>query len=142
LWFFDGGLPGYAWYVPKASGYINVGLGGRADRLKAKGGHLRDYWRRFAAKLGKLGLVRYDDYRPTGYSYYLRGDVESVRNGNAYLVGDAAGLATRDMGEGIGPAVASGLLAAQSIIEGAEYSLAGVGECSELLAWRSVRLST
>lgn len=133
LWFFDGGLPGYSWYVPKANGYLNIGLGGIADRLKAKGGHLRDYWRQFTAKLRKRGLVRYDDYRPTGYSYYLRGDVDTVRSGNAYLVGDAAGLATRDMGEGIGPAVASGLLAARSIVDGAAYSLEGIGEFSELL---------
>jgi flavin-dependent dehydrogenase len=133
LWFFDGGLPGYAWYVPKANGYINIGLGGIADRLKAQGGHLRDYWRQLTAKLAQRGLVRYDDYRPTGYSYYLRGDVDKVRNGNAYVVGDAAGLATRDMGEGIGPAVASGLRAALSIVDGAEYSLAGIDEFSVLL---------
>lgn len=133
LWFFDGGLPGYAWYVPKANGYINVGLGGIADRLKAQGGHLRDYWRLLTAKLEKRGLVRYDDYQPTGYSYYLRGNVDKVRDGNAYLVGDAAGLATRDMGEGIGPAVASALLAVKSIVNGAEYSLAGIDEFSELL---------
>ena len=49
LWFFDGGLPGYAWYVPKANGYVNIGLGGIADRLKARGGHLRDYWQQFTA---------------------------------------------------------------------------------------------
>jgi geranylgeranyl reductase family protein len=133
LWFFDGGLPGYAWYVPKANGYINIGLGGIADRLKLQGGHLRDSWRQFTAKLGKRGLVRHDGYQPTGYSYYLRGDVDKLRNGNAYLVGDAAGLATRDMGEGIGPAVASGLLAARSIVDGAEYSLAGIDEFSVLL---------
>jgi flavin-dependent dehydrogenase len=133
LWFFDGGLPGYAWYVPKANGYINVGLGGIADRLKAQGGHLRDYWRQLTAKLRERGLVEYDEYRPTGYSYYLRGDVDKVRIGNAYLIGDAAGLATRDMGEGIGPAVASGLLAARSIIDGAEYSLTDIDEFSVLL---------
>jgi len=133
LWFFDGGLPGYAWYVPKANGYINVGLGGIADRLKAQGGHLRDYWRQFTAKLRNLGLVRYDDFRPTGYSYYLRGDVDTVRRGNAYLVGDAAGLATADMGEGIGPAVQSGLLAARSIVDGADYSLEDIDAFSELL---------
>ncbi len=133
LWFFDGGLPGYAWYVPKANGYINIGLGGIADRLKAQGGHLRDYWQQLTGKLRKRGLVRYDDYRPTGYSYYLRGDIDTVRSGNAYLVGDAAGLATRDMGEGIGPAVASALRAARSIVDGAEYSLADIDEFSELL---------
>jgi flavin-dependent dehydrogenase len=30
LWFFEDGLPGYAWYVPKADGYLNVGIGGSA----------------------------------------------------------------------------------------------------------------
>jgi len=133
LWFFDHGLPGYAWYVPKANGYINVGLGGIADRLKAGGGHLRDHWSRFIAKLAKLGLVRYDDYKPTGYSYFLRGNIDTVHSGSAYLVGDAAGLATRDMGEGIGPAVQSGLRAARAIVDGAEYSLSGIDEFSVLL---------
>ena len=133
LWFFDDGLPGYAWYVPKANGYINVGLGGIADRLKVQGGHLRDHWRGFTARLAERGLVHKDDYRPSGYSYYLRGDVGKVRIGNAYLVGDAAGLATRDMGEGIGPAVASGLRAARAIVNGDEYSLADIDEFSLLL---------
>ena len=133
LWFFDGGLPGYAWYVPKANGYINVGLGAIAERLKAKGGHLRDHWQSLTLKLKDRGLVRYDDYRPTGYSYYLYGDVDKVRIGNAFLVGDAAGLATRDMGEGIGPAVASGLRAARAIIDGTPFSLADIDEFSELL---------
>ena len=133
LWFFDDGLPGYAWYVPKANAYLNIGLGGIADRLKARSGHLRDYWRLFTAKLEQRRLVRYGDFRPTGYSYYLRGDVDQVGNGNAYLVGDAAGLATRDMGEGIGPAVASGIRAARSIVDGVPYSLAGIDRFSELL---------
>ena len=46
---------------------------------------------------------------------------------------DAAGLATRDMGEGIGPAVASGLRAARSIVDGDEYSLADIDDFSLLL---------
>jgi flavin-dependent dehydrogenase len=33
LWFMEKGLPGYSWYVPKADGYINVGIGGFAERL-------------------------------------------------------------------------------------------------------------
>ena len=133
LWFFDGGLPGYAWYVPKANGFINIGLGAIADKLKAQDGHLRDHWQRLTEKLARRGLVRRDDYRPSGYSYYLRGDSGTVRTGNAFLVGDAAGLATRDMGEGIGPAVASGLRAARCIAEGSEYALAGIDEFSLLL---------
>jgi flavin-dependent dehydrogenase len=65
-------------------------------------------------------------YEPTGYSYYLRGNVDTVRRGNAFITGDAAGLATRDLGEGIGPAVRSGLRAARAILEGTPYELRNV----------------
>ena len=130
LWFFEAGLPGYAWYVPKADGHINVGLGGMADQLKQDGGHLREYWREFVTRLKRRGLVRYDDYDPKGYSYYLRDSVNAVSDGNAYIVGDAVGLATCDMCEGIGPAVKSGLLAAHSIVTGDPYSLAGINKLS------------
>ncbi|MDH3906393.1 MAG: NAD(P)/FAD-dependent oxidoreductase, partial [Gammaproteobacteria bacterium] len=64
------------------------------------------------------------------YSYYIRDSVDAVSDRNAYLVGDAVGLATRDMCEGIGPAVRSSLLAAQSIVTGEPYSLAGISELS------------
>ena len=36
LWFFDHGLPGYSWYVPKAGGHLNVGIGAMAGELKAQ----------------------------------------------------------------------------------------------------------
>jgi flavin-dependent dehydrogenase len=130
LWFFDAGLPGYAWYVPKSGGFINVGLGGMAVQLKQGGKPLGQYWRDFTAKLQHRGLVRYDDYDPKGYSYYIRGGVDAVGDRNACVVGDAAGLATRDMCEGIGPAVRSGLLAARSIVTGEPYSLAAIDSLS------------
>ncbi len=130
LWFFDGGLPGYSWYVPKANGYINVGLGGMSTRLRAKQAHLRHYWRRFVVELKKRRLVDYDDYDPSGYSYFLRGDSGVVNRDNAYVIGDAASLATRDMCEGIGPAVKSGLLVAESIASGSAYSLAAIDRLS------------
>lgn len=130
LWFFDDGLPGYAWYVPKANGYVNVGLGGMATQLKARQGHLRDYWSKFVGRLRDRGLVSYDEYSPTGYSYYLRDGSNVVRIDNACIVGDAVGLATRDMCEGIGPAVRSGLLAADAIVTGSDYSLASVSKIS------------
>jgi flavin-dependent dehydrogenase len=84
-------------------------------------------------------MVRNVDYRPAGYSYYLRGNVEVARNANAFIIGDAAGLATRDLCEGIGPAVESGLLAADAIVNGSEYSLddvtrySGTGIVSKVL---------
>ena len=123
LWFFADGLPGYAWYVPKANGYVNVGLGGMAEAIRRRDERLQDYWHAFTRRLHRLGLVQNYDYRPRGYSYYLRGAVEQVRNDNAFLVGDAAGLATRDLCEGIGPAICSGKAAARAILDGEEYLL-------------------
>lgn len=130
LWFFDGGLPGYAWYVPKAGGFVNVGLGAMAQALKARGGHLREHWARFVDRLKREDLVDYAEFRPGGYSYYLRGAAGTVRIGNAFLAGDAAGLATVDMCEGIGPAIRSGRLVAEAITGGGEYSLDSIGRLS------------
>ena len=130
LWFFNNGLPGYAWYVPKANGYINIGIGGMAEKLKRQDERLRDYWATFTVTLRKAGLVDYDDYKPKGYSYYLRGNVDIVRVDNAFIIGDTAGLATRDMCEGIGPAVKSSLRAADSIVNGSAYSLSDLPRLS------------
>lgn len=41
LWFFERGLRGYSWYVPKASGWLNVGVGGIATRLTERRESLR-----------------------------------------------------------------------------------------------------
>ena len=119
LWFFDKGLPGYSWYVPKQNGYLNCGIGGIADKLKARGEDIKTHWKHFTGVLRKKGFVQDFDYAPKGYSYYLRGGVDVVRVDNAFITGDAVGLATRDLCEGIGPAIYSGHLAAASIIHGA-----------------------
>jgi flavin-dependent dehydrogenase len=124
LWFFDKGLPGYSWYVPKADGYLNVGVGGIADRLKARGDDIKMHWGHFMSVLERRGLIeRGLELRPKGYSYYVRDDVGVVQRDGAFIAGDAVGLATRDLCEGIGPAVASGQLAARAILDGAAYSL-------------------
>lgn len=148
LWFFGDGLPGYAWYVPKAGGHLNVGIGGMAARLKANGDDIKPYWSRFTAMLGR-DLAPGGDWRPGGYGYYvrpLRGPPRVTRIGTALLAGDAAGLATRDLCEGIGPAVRSGLRAADSILRGAPYELGDVtgaslggGVASWLLDWGMTR---
>lgn len=126
LWFFHKGLPGYFWYVPKAGGYLNIGIGGMADKLKRRGLDLKSYWQRFTELLKKKRLVDEYAYEPGGYSYYLRGAVETVRVENAFLVGDAAGLATVDLCEGIGPAVKSGIIAANTISLETPYKLDSV----------------
>ncbi len=129
LWFFEYGLPGYSWYVPKARGWLNVGIGAMAQRLKHRGEDIWLHWRRFADKLARQLQIHVPD-DPTGYSYYVRGPLAAGRRGNAFLTGDAAGLATPDLCEGIGPAVQSGQRAAESILTGAAYDLAGVAATS------------
>lgn len=123
LWFFDKGLPGYSWYVPKANGYLNVGIGGMAAKLKQRGTDIKSHWHRFTKLLNATGLVDEGFAQPGGYSYYLRRQGQTVRRDNAFIVGDAAGLATRDLCEGIGPAVKSGLLVADAIALGQPYDL-------------------
>jgi flavin-dependent dehydrogenase len=130
LWFFDEGLPGYSWYVPKAGGYVNIGVGGRLRSLRRGNQSIRAHWQLLVARLHALELVTEHDFRPRGHFYYLRNRVSRVRDGNALLVGDAAGLATLDMGEGIGPAIESGLRAARSILRGEPYSLRSVSRFS------------
>ena len=123
LWFLEKRLPGYAWYVPKADGYLNLGVGAMAEKLARRGGNIRSHWQRLIDKVIGKGLIDEDPGPPSGYSYFLRGPASGGRLGNAFVVGDAAGLATRDMCEGIGPAVRSGIRAADAILGRAEFSL-------------------
>ena len=58
--------------------------------------------------------------------YFLNQILPGIRQGNAFVVGDALGLAILDMGEGIGPAIRSGQLAAEAIIKGTDYSVASI----------------
>jgi flavin-dependent dehydrogenase len=122
LWFFEHGLPGYSWYVPKVGGYVNIGIGAMAEKLKERGDTLKRHWLLFQDTLARQGLVRGVDLQPRGWQYALRRRNVPTRIGNALLAGDALGLATRDMGEGIGPAIRSGLLAAAAILRGGEYA--------------------
>lgn len=122
LWFFEHGLPGYAWYVPKAGGYVNVGVGGSAAKLKARGDRIQRHWDCVVAELDRLGLVRDFAYAPKGHAYYLRERGRTIRVGNAFVAGDAAGLATMDMGEGIATAIQSGVRVAEGIATGTEVS--------------------
>ena len=134
LWFFRKGLPGYAWYVPKENGFLNIGVGGMASRLKSREDHIKRHWKRLCDDLDKAGLLTSQIPDPGGYSYYLHSGADTGRVGNAFIVGDSAGLATTDLGEGIGSAVRSGMLAARSIAKGEPYSLTSVRQYS----WKEI----
>lgn len=135
LWFFERGLPGYAWYVPKGNGYLNIGVGGMAERLKRRQEHIKRHWAQLCDTLHKTRLVEGAVPEPGGYSYYMRADSDIGRLGNAFVIGDAAGMATRDLCEGIGAAVRSGLLAADAIARGTAYSLETVRRYSGTNRW-------
>ena len=138
LWFFQDGLPGYAWYVPKAGGYLNIGIGASAHGLRRKNRTLNDYWEKHLAQMNHLGLIDPPKLSPQGYSYYLRQKEPGPQSGRVLLVGDSLGLATRDMGEGIGPAIQSGIMAAEAIHHQASLDTRSIARLSfpSLVGWR------
>jgi flavin-dependent dehydrogenase len=122
LWFFDRGLPGYSWYLPKEGGFVAIGVGGIAKQVRGAGG-IRQHWEQLLRRLARLGLEVGRECTPRGYAYHVRRGAPVVQLGGAFLVGDAAGLATLDMGEGIAAAVRSGALAAHAIATGFPYTV-------------------
>lgn len=114
LWFCENGLQGYSWYVPKANGYLNIGLGSFTHSLKDK--NLHWHFDFFIEKLKNLKLVENFHLPPKGHTYYLRDNVKIATKGKACIIGDSLGLATKDLGEGIGPAIESGISAANWIL--------------------------
>ena len=63
------------------------------------------------------------------------GNVDAVRLENAFIAGDSVGLATRDLCEGIGPAIRSGHRAAEAILSGCNYSLESINSHSANRNW-------
>ena len=130
LWFLQNRLPGYSWYVPKSTGYVNIGIGGFSEKLKANNDTIKKQWDLFVKELERLSLVTDRRCNAGGYVYYIRDSMDRVHDDRAYIIGDAAGLATRDMGEGIGPAVRSGILAADAIASGNPLSVSPIKKYS------------
>ena len=114
LYFCDD-LKGYGWCFRKGE-YLNIGLG-RFDR-----GGLRQRVCDFMDWLEAQGRIRCADPGARrralkGHAYLVRGQPQRpVIGDRALLVGDALGLAQPASGEGIAPAVESGLIAAQVVL--------------------------
>jgi menaquinone-9 beta-reductase len=110
--YFCSDMKGYGWCFRKAD-VLNIGLG-RADPL-----HLPAHVKDFLQFLKSAGRICFDVPRLHGHAYLLHGTSPRPVAGDGYLLaGDAAGLASLQSGEGILPAVDSGLLAAKSILAG------------------------
>jgi menaquinone-9 beta-reductase len=106
-------LKGYGWYFPKGD-VLNIGVGcvaGPAVDLPRRRDALVEALRRS----GRLPRdLRIDAFR--GHAYVVRRRAPRRLAGERFcLVGDAAGLARDLSGEGIGPAIRSGLLAARAV---------------------------
>ena len=105
-------LKGYGWCFRKKN-VLNVGLG-RLDPHRLSG-HVTD----FLEFLQTSGRLSFDlPSALTGHAYLLYGRAaRNVVDEGILLIGDAAGMAYAQSGEGIRPAVESGLLAAKVIAE-------------------------
>lgn len=110
--FFCPDLQGYGWIFRKGD-WLNIGLG------RANESHLTSHVSAFVKSLqtvGKIPLDSPDTFH--GHAYQLRTHLPEFRVPDGILIiGDAAGLADQQSGEGIRPAIESGLLAAITIIE-------------------------
>jgi len=116
--FFCEDLKGYGWVVRK-NNFLNIGLG-REDNHK-----LAEHVARFRQLLIHQGKIPADTPEKFhGHAYLLYPHAKRpLLQDNVMIIGDAAGLAYPQSGEGIRPAVESALLAAQEIKQAnGEYS--------------------
>jgi flavin-dependent dehydrogenase len=130
--FFCPDLEGYGWCFRKG-GYLNIGLGRtRREQLAA---HVSDFVE-FLRSRGKIAGPLPDRFHGHAYQLYERTQPVLCDDG-VLLVGDAAGLAYPQSGEGIRPAVESGLLAAGVIAAAAgSYAQSALAAYPERLVAR------
>ena len=104
-------LEGYGWCVRKG-GYLNVGIGRRDNQDFAW--HVRN----FISILEANGtLPPGTPLRWKGHAYFASGvGPRPLIGPGMVIVGDGAGLAYPESGEGIQPAIASGRLAAETLV--------------------------
>jgi flavin-dependent dehydrogenase len=107
-------LDGYGWCVRKGE-FLNVGFGRRTARDFQT--QVREFARWLSATR-KLPEGVLDPARWRGHAYRLRGITPRVAAEDVVLIGDAAGLAWPESGEGIAPAVESAVIAARTIVAG------------------------
>ena len=97
---------GYGWVFPK-DGHFSVGIGGMGQGLSRP----IDAYRDFVKGLG------FDYVKPRGHFLPIGGLDRKTYANRTLLVGDAAGYVDAFFGEGIAYAIASGNLAAETVID-------------------------
>jgi len=130
LWFCRD-LKGYAWVFRKGS-YLNIGLG-REDNHR-----LSDHLEAFVEEMKQSGRLPSDlpgRFKGHAYLLYAHANRPLVDDG-VLLIGDAAGLAYTQSGEGIRPAIESALMAANVIKAATDYSALSLQSYGERIAER------
>jgi menaquinone-9 beta-reductase len=109
--YFSPDLRGYGWCFRKQA-YLNLGIGRLGhDPLPKAYADFIDFLR------ARQRVPATGSWRPRGHAYLLyEQPARRVVDDRVLLVGDAAGLAVPQSGEGIRPAVESGVMAAQTLI--------------------------
>ena len=130
--FFSRDLQGYGWCFRKGN-FLNVGLG-RLDQHR-----LSEHVSKFVQLLRSTGKIGFDLARRfAGHAYLLYGySPRTLADDGLMLIGDSAGLAYAQSGEGIRPAVESGLISAGvAMAADGDYSAARLARYPELLQQR------
>lgn len=118
VWFEPEILPGYVWSFPLPDGRVNVGFGVQRDGVRK----IQDMKQQWLELLGRPHIVEalgprfaLED-RHTAWPIPARIDRATLASGRTLFVGDAAMAADVMTGEGIGQALLTGRLAAESIV--------------------------
>lgn len=111
-------LPGYFWIFPLPNGMANVGVGILSERIRSKKINLREKMLH-AIKTNPNIAPRFKDAeldgKILGWGLPMGMKQQPVSGDNFLLTGDAASLIDPFSGEGIGNALYSGMLAANTI---------------------------
>ncbi len=122
VWFEEDLLPGYAWSFPLPGGRANVGFG----VLRSDGRRTRDMaalWRDLLTRphvVEALGPAAEPEGRHTAWPIPARVDSIELATPGVLFVGDAAAATDVLTGEGIGQALLTGRLAAESVLAGGD----------------------
>ena len=130
LWFCRD-LKGYAWVFRKEN-YLNIGLG-REDNHR-----LTEHLEAFVQDMKDTGRIPADlPGRFKGHAYLLYAHAERpLVDDGILLIGDSAGLAYTQSGEGIRPAIESALMAADVIRDAQDYSASSLQLYGDAIAER------
>ena len=110
-------LPGYFWIFPLPNGEANVGMGIRSDVVRKKKINLKNLLRQIISSNPAFSK-RFQQAKPMediqGFGLPMASKRRVISGDNFLLTGDAASLIDPFTGEGVGNAMYSGFLAAET----------------------------